>query len=501
MTALPSVTSTIFPGLPKAQRTHFRVALIVVLVVLAASALLRWQPPLIAVISVGIPLLFVAYLCAADFFAELPRRVLITTAVLGIALGVSWARLTGDFFADAYDVLLTSGLTDVATMLRYGAVELGGVLVMLVPVAVARAVFGSTRKSLDGYAIGGLGALAFTAAVTATLAAPQMATGLIAQGPPVTTLLAQAAIWGVATPLIAAAVGGLFGLALWFGGPARVAVAVAFGLLLSAAGYVTDFLPITYEVQMGLYLVVVAVALLALRIGLRATSVRAPGEPSTYRAVSDRRMWVTFASVLAGGVAAVAVVSLVVTPGPPRYVCPPDCGRPPLGEPVETNPRFTSASGDFSVTYPGNGSLYEVRMNPNGVVLNFTGGDTGKLELFGEPSRGRTPRQIAEELIKARYPNANTAYEIPNAMVGYEPGFGIVADDYPQDANASYTRLRILVMAAEKNGLALIAAAVGPYHQFSPDFGTGHPSGANLQIAMDMGKYVNSFTWRGDPPG
>jgi hypothetical protein len=46
----------------------------------------------------------------------------------------------------------------------------------------------------------------------------------------------------------------------------------------------------------------------------------------------------------------------------------------------------------------------------------------------------------------------------------------------------------------------LVAAAIGPYHKFSPDFGSGHPSGANLQLALDMGKYVNSFTWRGESP-
>jgi hypothetical protein len=51
-------------------------------------------------------------------------------------------------------------------------------------------------------------------------------------------------------------------------------------------------------------------------------------------------------------------------------------------------------------------------------------------------------------------------------------------------------------MTAVKDDYALVAAAIGPYHQFNRDFGNGHPSGANLQLAMDMGKYVNSFQWR-----
>jgi hypothetical protein len=190
----------------------------------------------------------------------------------------------------------------------------------------------------------------------------------------------------------------------------------------------------------------------------------------------------------------------VITPTPPRYVCPPDCGRPPLGTPVATNPRFTAPNGDYSFSYPGPGTAYEATVNPDGVVLDFVAGDTGTLELFGEPARDRTPQQIAEDLIEAAYPDAEVEYEIPNAAVGYQPGYGVVADEYPQDSTGTFTRLRLLVMVAVKNDLALVAAAVGPYHEFTPDFGTGHPSGANLQLAMDMAKYVNSFSWRGDPP-
>jgi hypothetical protein len=203
---------------------------------------------------------------------------------------------------------------------------------------------------------------------------------------------------------------------------------------------------------------------------------------------------------MAVAVIAAVMVSMMLTPPPRRYVCPPDCGRPPIGTPVETNPRFTARNGEFSVAYPGTGTAYKASFDPNGVVLHFVAGDTGTLELFGEPAGDRTPQEIAKELIKRAYPDAATAYEIPNAMVGYQRGYGEVADEYPQDAGANYTRLRVLVLVASKNQWALIASAVGPYHEFSPDFGSGHPSGANLQLALDMGKYVNSFTWRGDPP-
>jgi hypothetical protein len=218
------------------------------------------------------------------------------------------------------------------------------------------------------------------------------------------------------------------------------------------------------------------------------------------RKTTPRRVLLTLACVL--GVSAVAAVgvSMVITPTLPRYVCPPDCGNPPLGSPITTNPRFTAADGSFSFSYPGPGTAYEATVNEDGVVLNFVAGDTGTLVLFGEPARNRTPQQITDDLIRENYPDAEVDYEIPNASVGYQPGYGVVADEYPQDSTGSYTRLRLLVMVAVKNDVALIAAAAGPYHEFSPHFGTGHPSGANLQLAMDMAKYVNSFAWRGDPP-
>ena len=63
--------------------------------------------------------------------------------------------------------------------------------------------------------IGALGALTFTAAATLTRLAPQFATGLVTRRP-ISGLIVEAGIRGVAVPLTAAAVGGLIGAALWF---------------------------------------------------------------------------------------------------------------------------------------------------------------------------------------------------------------------------------------------------------------------------------------------
>ncbi len=200
-----------------------------------------------------------------------------------------------------------------------------------------------------------------------------------------------------------------------------------------------------------------------------------------------------------GLVAAMLVISLVnnTVDKAPVYLCPPDCGGPPTGLPVSSNPRFTAPGGEFSVAYPAPGAAYTVTTEPNGVTATWTAGDGGTLRLFGTPASGRDARQVVDDLIADTFPDAVVAYELPNATVGYQLGYGVAADFVPA---GRADPLRVIVIAAVKNDLALVAAAEGPFRQFRPGVGPGPPSPANLQIAQDMGKYVDSFSWQGDPP-
>jgi hypothetical protein len=227
----------------------------------------------------------------------------------------------------------------------------------------------------------------------------------------------------------------------------------------------------------------------------QAGTYTVPTPPKT----SHRRLLVVWVAAIGLVAAGLVAMSGALEKPSARYVCPPDCGRPPMGQPVTINPRFIAPDGAFSVAYPAEGSAYKVTFAAVGVTADLLVGDKGTMRLFSQPAAGRTPKQIADELVKKTFPDTKMAYEIPNAMVGYQPGYGLVADCWPQGSNASYSRMRVVVMVAIKNGLALVAGAVGPYHAFGPDFGSGKPSAANLQLALDMGKYVNSFAWRGDP--
>ncbi len=582
----PYVSSSLFPHLADRSRRAFQIAMAIGVGLLLGFAMLRMPAAGITVAALGLPLMFALYLRASKVDLDISRYTLVGTAVLGALLGAGWVLIAGKVVAHSYGVPMGVGLA-LHHLAKAGfAIPTIGMLLMVVPAVIVRLRHPSDPEPLDGFVIGALGALAFTAAATMTRLAPQFATGLIVHHRPVKGLVVQAALCGVAIPLTAAAAGGLAGVWLWFqnrdAGPGddarRVRVVLGLlavaALLAHAAVGAVDIIGLPELTMLTIHTVLTLVVLLALRTSLhlallheghdeihqddpilcvhcemvvpdmpfcpacgvaaKACSresrrvrrgegrplesdsdsvgsqpfVEYPGyalPPGTYlapRLRPTRSRWLLsrWGVVIATMTAVMGAVALWFTPKVEHYMCPPDCGRPPTGTPVTALPRFAAPGGDFSVAYPAPGSAYTIDTRDSGVTATFIAGDGGVMQLFSEPALGRSAREITKATVKKAYPDAKFAYEIPNAMVGYQPGYGEVADDWPQSSSASSSRVRILVMSAVKNDVALIAFATGPYHAFGPDFGPGPPSGANLQIAQDMGKYVNSFQWKGDPP-
>jgi hypothetical protein len=288
-----SVVSSLFPRLPRRCVTAFRVGLAALLLVLVVCALLRWQSPLIAVSTFGLPLVFLTYLRLSDVYHDLPVRTLVVTALLAVGLGVGWALLTGPAVARSYDVALVSGMAGGGALWERLAIPSGGAALMLVPVVLARMSRPAIRESLDGFVIGSLGAISFTAAATLTRLAPQLATGVVAHDRPIGSLLVEAGIQGLAMPLTAAAVGGMVGAALWFrrrsdtSQPHRwhtlPALLPEFGvvLIVYAALGLIDVARLPQGLHLGLYLVMTVFALLALRVVLQAALLRGEHEPGS----------------------------------------------------------------------------------------------------------------------------------------------------------------------------------------------------------------------------
>jgi hypothetical protein len=153
---------------------------------------------------------------------------------------------------------------------------------MLLPAVVVRLLrprLGGSREALDGFMIGALGALMFTAAGTLARLAPQFGTGVVSKRP-MESLLVEAGIRGVAVPLTAAAAGGLIGAALWFTRPESKkdqrpgvvrAVLVSFAAAVLVVYVGLGLIDVSHVGQVWMlvaYLVLAAVALLLLRVGL-----------------------------------------------------------------------------------------------------------------------------------------------------------------------------------------------------------------------------------------
>lgn len=507
--------AALFPALSRPSRTVFGIAFVAVVGVTIGTALLRWQPPLIAIVGFGLPLLFVAYLIEIRAAARLAPAVLIVIAVLSVVFGIGWA--IGTEMAIAREGADALGIPPSTTRIVITglAIPLSFIACLLAPVLVIRLWQPGPRTSLHGYLVGALTASGFVASSTLTRLAPSFAGFNTESTRSASSLAVAAVIQGIALPVIAVAVAGAVGASLWLSADHRLKwyaptapVSIAGFAVLAFAGLgALDIAAVSFEIEMVTFFLLTVLAIVGLRKVARSTRSRETGSATTkYAAGGDvsaahaSRLLLGIATAVAVLVAGSAGLAAALTPPPPNYVCPPECGRPPISKPVATNPRFTPATGEFSVSYPGEGTAYNATLEPNGVVLELVAGDGGVLRLFGQPAEGRTPEEITKQLVADHYRGATFAYEIPNALVGYHLGYGEVADVFPTASVGDDTRARVLVMVAVKNDYALVAAGAGPFREFTPDFGSGHPSGANFMLALDMGKYVNSFMWRGDPP-
>ncbi|UNB51226.1 zinc ribbon domain-containing protein [Mycolicibacterium sp. YH-1] len=276
----PNLASSLFPQLPPASRKVFLLGLGLLLVALIAATWFKLPAVLITVAALGLPLLFLIYLQEADAHRDIPSATLVITAALGIGLGVGWVLLTGAAMARSYGVPLGAGISATRIVRDGLGIPVGGMLLMLVPAALVRLFRPGPRESLDGFALGALGALMFTGAATLTRLAPQFTTGMIARARPMDGLMVEAGIRGVAVPLTAACVGGLMGAALWFTRPANkkekgrtyvrlVLVILALAVMAMYAGLgLVDVARVPQFLQLAVHLTIAVIALLALRIGL-----------------------------------------------------------------------------------------------------------------------------------------------------------------------------------------------------------------------------------------
>lgn len=287
----PSIASSLFPHLPNRSRVPFRIGLVLVLVGLVGFAFIKLPAALITVSALGLPLLFVLYISESQVYRELSAASLAVAGVLGAGLGVGWVLLTGEMVARAYGVPMAAGLA-IHHLVREGVlIPAGGMILMLVPTLLVRLFDRKSRESLDGFVIGALAALMFTAGATLTRLAPQFATGLLAHARPIKSLLVEAGICGITIPLTAAVAGGMVGIALWFRGqtenphehPARTRAALwsmaILVVLIHTGVAITDIVGMPQLQMLVIHIVMTIAVLILLRISLQMALLREAKDP------------------------------------------------------------------------------------------------------------------------------------------------------------------------------------------------------------------------------
>jgi hypothetical protein len=288
---LPMITSSLFPHLAQPSRNPFRLAMAIMLVGLVCGSVLRTLGLLVSLAALGVPLLFVLYLWQSEVYQGMPRRVLAVAALLGASLGAGWVVLTGGLIARSYGIPMAAGFV-LENVLNIGlVVSVGGALLMVLPAVIVRLMRPPVHESLDGFVIGALGALTFTGAATIARLGPQYVAGLLKSARPVRVLV-ESVLYGVASPLTAAAVGGLIGIVLWFRPgewagvhPARVRAFLGLftaqlGLIYTAL-WLIDSSRLPQVPQLMLHILMTVLALIALRLGVQMALLHEKPDPST----------------------------------------------------------------------------------------------------------------------------------------------------------------------------------------------------------------------------
>ncbi len=206
---------------------------------------------------------------------------------------------------------------------------------------------------------------------------------------------------------------------------------------------------------------------------------------------------------LAGIVVVLIVVSLLAKTASPTGCTGLTCEiRPASGPPVENGALYKNPQFGFTARILTQGLPTSVSTANGDLAITFNGnnGLQGVLQLGAEAAGGQTAEQIVDSEINKIANGAQLAYVIPGSMIGYQPGYGAAYNFDSTSSNGQSATLRVIVLAAIRNNIAVVSVCAGPLQPFGQGQGQpndGHPSIANLIIAQAGDPVINSVLWPG----
>ncbi len=539
---LPAITSSLFPHLPRADMTHYRIAMGVGTAIVVALGIAGLFPLALAGAAALIPILAALYLHDVDVYEEEPALV--------IAFTLAWGAASGVVIALLGHALGASDLTQAATGHRTSplvTVVLLPILELILAVAGPALVLLPHRRFndvLDGVTFGAATAAALSATEVIVSGYKLFEHGL-APGGAVVPWIWRLLTIRLALPILAMAATGAACGALWlrYRAPARdrnalgwlghpvPALALRAGLLIAAAA-AGRWLPVGAWLAVLLVLDVIALIWLRLmlQLGLREESAERPigpditcpncghqtphhtfcaecgvalralpkrrgapaGHPADTRLVTRSRA-LGFAAFLGVLIVATVVIAAVAPAGPTaRCSAHQQCGAPPqLAAPLRNERVWRSSGYGFALEY----SPSQWHISNQGAAGVELTSDVAPVDLLIKgTSPGAAGDLVQSQLSDLRGNVLGLAHDpssedtILGPAVGYRYGAGgayVGAIDTPQGVQ---DQALVTVTAASTNQLGIVITTLT----------TETRASLRHEIYGLADSVINSVTWPGE---
>ena len=201
------------------------------------------------------------------------------------------------------------------------------------------------------------------------------------------------------------------------------------------------------------------------------------------------------------------IVALLATPGPSPSCNPLKCQGPPIGHPVgELAGQSAHGPAEADGTLYKNSQGFTLRYAPAsstqtdayGIKLTYdfekAYGGTSSIDIEGAPADGATAETEVNTVASDEFPGTGAAYELPDMLIGYQPGYGAAFNVQPASADGSTATDQVVLAAAVDDKFVITVEVVGTLlpsvGPSSSAFWDGHSSPAGTNLAYLVGDFI-----------